>query len=299
MMSEDDEIEKKKEAAVLKLRDYLRSKGLDARMEVHYGFTTNFVLDVYDVTMEQWRSIKRDEVIINAIKFGILKYVAGYTRGWNKKGSVLKHLHVFSSENLHLEIPPEVAGLRDHFKAKGFHVQAQMGYDIYDRPFYALAFYGLTHKQHEALEKDPELNAALGSIIASVAFFEKGWRKDITKISVDTSVPPSPVSASGSVPPDDADDSFDPEEIRQIMQSLEDIKKGRYKDYTDVEDLIRDLHSDSNSDSDEDKEPDKRTKEGRNENARFPVGFVVGFFGGLLLFWRPLFPFGDCPGLFW
>jgi len=253
MISTDDEIEKKKEAAVLKLKDYLRSKGLDARMEVHYGFTTNFVLDVYDVTMEQWRSIKHDEIIINAIKFGILKYVAGYTRGWNKKGSVLKHLHVFSSENLHLEIPPEVAGLRDHFRAKGFHVQAQMGYDIYDRPFYSLAFYGLTHKQHEALEKDPELNAALGSIIASVAFFEKGWRKDITKISVHTSVPPSPVSASGSVPPDGGDggdDSFDPEEIRQIMESLEDIKAGRYNVYTDVEDLIHDLHSGSKDDED-------------------------------------------------
>jgi hypothetical protein len=251
MMSEDDEIEKKKEAAVLKLRDYLRSKGLDARMEVHYGFTTNYVLAVYDVTVEQWRSIKRDQLIINAIKFGILKYVAGYTRGWNKKGSALKHLHVFSSENLNLEIPPDVAQLRDHFRAKGFHAQAQMGYDIYDRPFFSLAFYGLTHKQHEALKKDPELNAALGRIIASVGFFEKGWRKDITKISVHTSVPPSPVSASGSVPPDGGgDDSFDPDEIRQINESLEDIKKGRYKDYDDVEDLIRDLHSDSKDDED-------------------------------------------------
>jgi len=240
MMSEDDEIEKKKEAVVLKLRDYLRSKGLDARMEVHYGFTTNYVLDVYDVTMEQWRSIKHDQLIINALKFGVLKYVAGYTRGWNKKGSVLKHLHVFSSENLNVEIPPEVLQLRDYFRAKGFHAQAQMGYDIYDRPFFTLAFYGLTHKQHEALDKDPVLNVALGSIIASVAFFEKGWRKDITKISVDTSVPPSPASASGSVPPDG--DSFDPEEIRQIMQSLEDI--------------IKDLHSGS----DEDKEPDKNAR---------------------------------------
>jgi len=207
MMStdEDDDVEKKKEAAVLKLRDYLRSKGFDARMEVHYGFTTNYVLDVYGITMEQWRSIKHDEAIISAIKFGILKYVAGYTRGWSKKGSVLKHLHVFSSSDLNLEIPPEVLQLRDHFRAKGFHVQAQMGYDIYDRPFYTLAFYGLTHKQHEALEKDPDLNVALGRMIPSVAFHEKGWRRDITKISVRTSFPPPPVSASGLVPPDDGD----------------------------------------------------------------------------------------------
>jgi len=220
-------------------------------MEVLYGFTTRFTLDVYGITMKQWKSIKQDQAIISALKDGTLYYVAGYTK-IPEKGSVLKHLHVFSCSDLPLEIPSDVVQLRDHFKAKGFHVQVFTGYDLQDRPFYNLAFFGLTHKQHEALEKDPELNAALGSVISAVAFFEKGWRKDITKISVDTSVPPSPVSASGSVPPDDSDtdDSFDPEEIRQIMQSLEDIKKGHYKDYTDVEDLIKDLHSGSKDDED-------------------------------------------------
>ena len=254
MMSTDDEIEKKREAAVLKLRDYLRSKGFDARMEVIYGFTTRFVLDVYDITMKQWRSIKGDEAIISALKDGTLYYVAGYTRGWSQKGSVLKHLHVFSSSDLPLEIPPEVMRLRDRFRAKGFRAEVMTGYDLYDRPFYNLAFYGLTHKGHEALEKDPELNAALGPVISAVAFYEKGWTRDITKMSLRTSLsfPPPPAPPSGSVPPGggDADDSFDPEEINQINQSLEDIKAGRYKTYTDVQDLIKDLHSGSKDDED-------------------------------------------------
>jgi len=252
-MSTDDDMDKMKEAAVLKLRDYLRSKGFDARMEVLYGFTTHFTLDVYGITMEQWKAIKQDQAIISALKDGTLYYVAGYTK-IPKKGSVLKHLHVFSSSDLPLEIPSDVVQLRDHFKAKGFHVKVFTGYDLQDRPFYSLAFFGLTHKQHVALEKDPELNAALGPVISAVAFYEKGWRKDITKMSVRTSLsfPPPPAPPSGSVPPGggDADDSFDPEEIRQINQSLEDIKAGRYKDYTDVEDLIRGLHSDSKDDED-------------------------------------------------
>jgi len=244
-MSTDDDMEKMKEAAVLKLRDYLRSKGFDARMEVLYGFTTRFTLDVYGITMKQWKAIKQDEAIISALKDGTLHYVAGYTK-IPKKGSVLKHLHVFSSSDLKLEIPSDVVKLRDRFKAKGFHVKVFRGYDLQDRPFYNLAFSGLTHKQHEALEKDPDLNAAVGPIISGVAFFEKGWTHDITKISV----------WAPSFDPEDikagryklfGDDSFDPEEVRQIKQSLEDIKAGRYKDYDDVEDLIRDLHSESES----------------------------------------------------
>ena len=260
MIDDETEIEKKKEAAVLKLRDSLRSKGLDARMEVLYGFTTRFTLDVYGITMKQWKAIKQDEAIISALKDGTLHYVAGYTRGWNKKGPVLKHLHVFSSSDLPLEIPSDVVQLRDRFKAKGFHVKVFRGYDLQDRPFYNLAFSGLTHKQHEALEKDPELNADVGPIISGVAFFERGWTHDITKISVwAPSFNPEDIKAGRYKLFGDGDDFFDPEEINQINQSLEDIKKGRYKEYTDVEDLIHDLHSESDSDSDGGKEPGKQT----------------------------------------
>ena len=39
------------------------------------------------------------------------------------------------------------------------------------------------------------------------------------------------------------DDSFDQEEIQQIMESLEDLREGRYRDFDDVEELIADLHS--------------------------------------------------------
>jgi len=39
------------------------------------------------------------------------------------------------------------------------------------------------------------------------------------------------------------DDWFDQEEIQQIMESLEDLREGRYRDFDDVEELIADLHS--------------------------------------------------------
>ena len=39
------------------------------------------------------------------------------------------------------------------------------------------------------------------------------------------------------------DDSFDQEEIEQIMESLDDLREGRYRDFDDVEELIKDLHS--------------------------------------------------------
>jgi len=41
----------------------------------------------------------------------------------------------------------------------------------------------------------------------------------------------------------DLDDSFDQEEIQQILASLDDLRKGRYKEFDDVEKLIADLHS--------------------------------------------------------
>jgi len=39
------------------------------------------------------------------------------------------------------------------------------------------------------------------------------------------------------------DDSFDQEEIRQILGSLDDLRKGMYEDFDDVDELIADLHS--------------------------------------------------------
>ena len=39
------------------------------------------------------------------------------------------------------------------------------------------------------------------------------------------------------------DDSFDQEEIRQILGSLDDLRKGMYGDFDDVDELIADLHS--------------------------------------------------------
>jgi hypothetical protein len=39
------------------------------------------------------------------------------------------------------------------------------------------------------------------------------------------------------------DGSFDQEEIRQILGSLDDLRKGMYEDFDDVDELIADLHS--------------------------------------------------------
>jgi hypothetical protein len=39
------------------------------------------------------------------------------------------------------------------------------------------------------------------------------------------------------------DGSFDQEEIRQILRSLDDLRKGMYEDFDDVDELIADLHS--------------------------------------------------------